>query len=261
MKYLHIYTMSMARQTAYRLNFVLGRAQSLALLLVLYYIWTGLSKVTNSFAGFTTSELVTYLLLIHVLRPVIFGSQSTLIAEEINYGDFSPYLLKPISHFWYCYCRELGERTVMFLTALIEVAVISIFIPVKFIWFNGPILPTVALLAVAHVFYWFMSYSISLIAFWTREAVGPRFLFNYIVEFTSGVYFPLRIVQGMFATLLAILPFRFLMSVPVLEYLGKPSDHNPLIVFGQEFGWLAAAAGLTYLLWYKGIRKYSAEGI
>lgn len=255
--------MSVAKQLAYRLNLLLGRFQSLIILLLLYFLWTEVSRSTGQFAGLTSTELVSYILLVHLLRPVVFGSLSAGVADEINQGIFSTYLIKPMSHFWFCYWRELGERTVLFGAATIEVLIIAFLIkptmPLTVAGW-GLVLFFISLL-IAHFLYVLLSYCIHLLAFWSREATGLRFLYYWLVEFSSGAYFPLHIVAPAALLLLKILPFNLMLYTPVMLFLGKVPADTLLSIILSQFGWLAVAVILTAVIWKRGLRRYSGEGI
>lgn len=91
-KYFYSFFLSLEQYTHNRLEFFLGRLRNIIVLILLYYVWIGVSSATGKFSSFTTNELVTYVLLANILRSFIFGAQSRRIAIEINDGIFSVYL-------------------------------------------------------------------------------------------------------------------------------------------------------------------------
>ena len=264
MKYWHVYKMSAIRIITYRLNFLLGRLQNLVWLLIFYFIWTSLSATIGSFAGFTQAELMTYVFMVHLLRPFIFGAQMTHLAEEINSGLFSSYLTKPITHFWFNYARELGEKSVLTVAALAEIAIAQLFVPVQFLpYLTG--LPRFGLFLFvvigAHFIYELLGYGVGLVAFWSNDAVGPRFLFNWIVEFTSGSFYPLQIIRGFFAHLIKWLPFGYIIYLPLLIFLHKISGVALITSLLGQLIWIFIAALLVGYVWKRGLRVYCGEGI
>lgn len=262
-KYWRIYTMSAARAITYRLNFVLGRLQNLMWLLVFYFIWTSLSRQTGSFAGLTEAELITYVFMVHLLRPFIFGTQMTIIADEISGGIFASYLTKPLDYFWLNYARDLGEKTVLTLAAAAEISIAQLFVPFQFMaHLSHPAYLILFILAAlgAHFLYALMGYCLGLIAFWSNDAVGPRFLFNWIVEFTSGSFYPLRIVTGFFSRVLSWLPFSYVMYVPILIFLKKLTLPGSLSALINQLLWIAAMVILTIFFWRRGLRQYCGDG-
>ena len=52
----------------YRLNFVLGRFRNIIVLLLLFYVWRSLTLKTGTFAGYSDTELITYVFAVNILH-------------------------------------------------------------------------------------------------------------------------------------------------------------------------------------------------
>ncbi|MCU0679059.1 MAG: ABC-2 family transporter protein [Planctomycetes bacterium] len=262
-KYWVVMKMSIARLLAYRFNFFLGRLRNIIVLLLFYYVWRDLTLKSGVFAGYSEAELVTYVFGANLLRSIIFGPQSRDIAEEINQGIFSKYLVMPINYFWFNFCRELGLRFVHLFSAVAEVAVFAFILQARLL---PPADFKTAALAAASVFlaiglYFTLSFLVNLLAFWSREAMGPRFLFEWFLEFASGAYFPLNILPKAFFSALSFLPFFYILYLPLSLYLGKLSSSEIGMGFSRQFGWIIVFGSLAYLTWQKGLKRYTGEGI
>lgn len=261
-KYFAIYKLSFATQINYRLNFFLGRIRNIVILLVLYTLYSTLTK-TGSFAGYTREEFLTYIFLLHILRNFIFGSQSRLAATEINDGTFSSYFSKPLGHPLYIYMRELAERVTLVFTSVFELFVFWLIVKPNLIFqtnFSLLLYFGISVL-LAHFLYFVFSYMVSMIAFWSREAMGPRFLFEWLLEMTSGAYFPLSILSSTVVTVLQFLPFMYMMYIPIQIYLQKiPLSEIPSTLFIQTI-WVVVLFVAAYGLWKLGLKKYTSEGI
>src|SRR3990172_158315 len=130
-KYLTIFRISWQRELEYRFNFALGRLRSIVVLLLLYSIWHTLASTTGTFAGYTQRELITYVLGANILRSIVFGAQARSVAAEINDGTFSTYLVKPVNHFLFVFFRELAQRSISTVSAVIEVALFSFLVDAR----------------------------------------------------------------------------------------------------------------------------------
>ncbi len=262
-KYFTVFKTSWANELEYRLAFVLTRFRNIVFLLLLYYVWMSLSQVTGRFASYSTEELTTYVFGAHLLRAVIFGSQSRLAALEINDGTFSTYLVKPVAHFWFVYWRELAQRVLFFITAVCELFIFIFLTKAHFLFQQQAKILILVLVAVAgaHFLYFILSYLVSLLAFWSREAMGPRFLFEWFLEFSSGAFFPLDILSKTLLIAFQFLPFAYLFFFPLSLYLGKIGPNESLEKILIQFIWLAAVGFFTYFVWRRGLRRYSGEGI
>lgn len=262
-KYWTVFKISWQKQLEYRFNFFLGRLRNIIVLLLLYYVWYSLTYATGEFAGWTSAELMTYVFGANILRSIIFGAQSRETAQEINDGAFSIFLVKPVSHFAYVFFRELAERSVNFATAIIEVFIFAAILKIQFIWqTDWRILLMFIISSVFALFLYFvLSYLVSLIAFWSREAMGPRFLFEWILEFASGAYFPLDILNRAVFIGLACLPFMYLMYLPLGIYLGKFALWQMAAEIAAQFLWIIIIGILARAAWSRGLKKFTGEGM
>lgn len=261
-KYLHIAKMSFGQTMQYRLNFVFGRLRNFMVVLLFLFIWMKLTE-TGKFAGYAREEVMTYLFMMIILRGIIFGGQSRVMAEEINNGWFSKYLTQPISHFWYQFWRESGERLINFLSAIFEVVIFSLLFNFGFIWQSS-----VAQLAwfglsltLALIIYYLLSYALNMLAFWSREAFGPRFLFEWLLEYSSGAIFPLDIVKTGVYNLLGRLPFFYIIFFPISIYLGRFTGEMITHGLFLQSLWIGILGMLCWMLWGEGLKRYSGEGI
>ncbi|TSD01118.1 MAG: ABC-2 type transport system permease protein [Parcubacteria group bacterium Athens0714_25] len=262
-KYWMVFYLSWARQFEYRFNFFLGRMRNIIVLLLLFYVWKSLTLRNGSFAGYSEIEIITYVFVVNIIRSIIFGSQSSDIAQEINQGIFSKYLAMPVNYFWYNFFRQLAQRVINLISAIIEVVIFAIILKVDIfaqtnwvilLWFGVSVFLAICL-------YFVSSYSMNLLAFFSREAMGPKFLFDWILEFGSGAYFPLSILSRIFFIPLMFLPFAYLVYFPVEIYLGRVSFWQANIGICFQIFWILVAGLIARIVWKKGLRRYSGEGI
>ncbi|MCK5416234.1 ABC-2 family transporter protein [Candidatus Parcubacteria bacterium] len=259
-KYFTVFKLSIARELEYRFNFFLGRLRNIIILLLLFYVWQALTYKTGSFAGYTQQELITYIFGVNILRSIIFGAQSKQLASEINDGWFSKYLVQPINVFLYQFFRELGERSIHLFSAIIEVIIFVLILDVDiFIQTNFLILISLFFsILFATILYYLLSYLISMLAFWSRETMSPRFLFEWFLEFASGVYFPLDILSKLFFVSLTFLPFIYLIFFPISIYLGKYGTTQMIAGIFTQLIWIISIGMLNIYVWNKGLKKYSS---
>ncbi len=261
-KYWAIFKISWQRQLTYRLNLLMGRLRNIIVLLLLYYVWLSLTLTSGKFSSYSQIELFTYVFGANLLRSVIFGSQSRQTASEINDGTFSIYLLRPLNHFGAVFARELAERSLYLFFAVIETLVLAFLLGVKFAApAPATLSPIILCVLLSLCLYFVLSYLVSMLAFWTREADGPRFLFEWLLEFSSGAYFPLDILRGLIFTALSCLPFFYLIYFPLSIYLGKIAHGRIWLGLGIETAWLALSLWLIYVVWRRGLKKFTGEGI
>jgi len=262
-KYGAVFLISWQRELEYRFNFVLGRLRNIVTMLLLYFVWVSLTEKTGTFAGYSRAELITYVFGINILRSLILGTQSKQVVVDINEGMFSAYLVMPMSHVLRAFFSELAQRSISFLTAIAEVALFALLLGVTFFVQRDGLLALLFLvsLAMAVALFFALSYLISLLAFWSREALGPRFLFDWVLEFASGAYFPLDILPASVLALVKALPFAGIMYLPLQIYLGRVGPGGAVTGILLQLFWTGITSLIILVAWKRGLRRYTGEGM
>jgi ABC-2 type transport system permease protein len=262
-KYSTVFAITWQKELEYRFNFVLGRMRNIIVMLLLFFLWTSLTMKSGKFAGYTQQELITYVFGINILRSVVFGTQSRQVAADINDGMFSTFLIMPMNHFFRTFSAELAQRSISSAMATVEVVLFAVLMRVDLLLQrDGTVLALFFLsLILATILYFLLSYLMSLFAFWSREAMGPRFLFDWILEFASGAYFPLDILSRSFFTALQVLPFASIVYLPMQIYLGRYSFREATAGILFQAAWIAFFSVVVGWVWRRGLRKYTGEGM
>lgn len=262
-KYWVVFRLSWARTFEYRFNFFLERLRNIIVLLLLFYVWKSLTLKSGGFAGYSEVEIITYIFAVNLVRSIVFGNHGADIAQEINQGIFSKYLTMPVNYFWFNFWRQLAQRAINFISAIVEVMVFSFILKadisaqtnwIILLWFAVSVLLAICL-------YFVLSYAMNLLAFFSREAMGPKFLFDITVGFASGSLFPLDILAGIFFVPLALFPFAYLVYFPVEIYLGRVSFWQANFGILFQIFWILIVGILAMVAWKRGLQRYSGEGI
>lgn len=262
-KYWLLYTLSLTKTLTYRLNFAINRIRNIVVLLMFYSLWKVLTGTTGAFAGFTQTELYTYVFAAHIIRAFTFGQQSLIVPEEINHGFFSSYLTRPFSHFIFCYLRELADKTISGISAIVEVVIASLVVHFHFtlqLGVGGWAL-FLLLLLISHILYSLFLYALNLVTFWSHEYGGQRFLFDWFFELASGGFFPLAILSPVFVRALSATPATFLVYNPIMFLLGRISVAEVPILLGIGLLWIVVGACIARFMWQRGLRHYTGYGI
>lgn len=207
--------------------------------------------------------MLTYILLITFLNGVVLSTQTFRVAEEINTGTLSNFLIKPISYFGYVLSRDVSDKIINTFFSVFEIIFLylllrpPIFLQTSFFWLG--------LFAVTCVLAAFLFFEIgmilSLIGFWSRETWAPRFIFFILVTFLAGTYFPLDIMPKPIFDFIQLLPFTYLVFFPLKIYLGQMEAAFLLKGFLIMSLWIISLTLTAGYFWRKGLKVYTAEGI
>ncbi len=261
-KYTTLFGLSWQKQLEVRSDFIFERARSIAILLSLYFLWTTLLKNQTDLLGYSREHLLTYVLLMTLLRAWVLGCVTDRIPGEIAKGKISELLLRPISQIGFWATQDIASKSLNMVFACVEVLIFSLVMSSPFfrplhgitwLWFTLSVLGGM-------VIYFQISYLLGVLGFWTSDSWGPRFCFETILEFCAGAYFPIDMLPAAARQALVHLPFPYLIYYPVSIYLERVSASEIVSCFVHQIFWIAALSVGVSVFWRAGLRRYAAEG-
>lgn len=246
----------------YRLNFVMWRVRNVLRLIVVYFLWWAIFSERNSIFGYSETQLLTYVIASSIVAGIVFSTKTQDIGSEINSGDLSNLLLKPVNVFKYWLARDVGDKILNICFAFVEVGILILLLrPSVFIQTNFSILVfTFLAIIISLVLYFLISLLLSFFGFWTPDVWGPRFLFFIILEFFAGGLFPLDMLPKPIYNFLSLLPFNYLLFSPIKIYLGQLSLAAVFQGLLISVLWIIVLYKLVRKVWYKGLAVYGAYG-
>jgi ABC-2 type transport system permease protein len=225
-------------------------------------LWSALLENQTSVLGYSRVDLLTYVLLMTLLRAWVLGCVTDRIPMEISKGKLSELLLRPMSNVGYWAAQDLASKSLNMGFAVVEVTVFALLVRaplatpqhgVTWFWF---VLSTFG----GMIIYFQMSYMLGVMGFWTAQSWGPRFCFEILLEFCAGAYFPIDVLPQAAQKVLMLLPFPYLVFMPSSIYLERTHGAAIGSCLAHQAGWIVALSFLVNWFWKKGLRHYSAEG-
>jgi len=264
-KYFSIAKISIQSEFAYRLNFIMWRVRNVIQILLMFFLWTTVfSNPDTVLFGYNQGKIITYVFGVLVVRAIVTSTRVMELAVDINRGDLSNFLLKPIGVFKYYFARDVASKVLNLSFAVIEIGIlVLIFKPEILIQQNILlVLLFVYSLIVSVILFFELALLTGMIPFWMPEAGwSAQFLFMVIiVEFLSGGVFPLDVFPKLIVNVLHAFPFPYLIFFPLQVYLGKLT--MTAVVGGVIVStvWAVILYFLIKHFWNKGIVRYSSEG-
>ncbi len=264
-KYWKVFKISFQQEFAYRLNFILWRLRNVMQILVFIFLWEAVfSGNTTQIFGYDKAKIFTYAFMLIVVRAIVLSARSVDVAGQIANGDLTNLLIKPINYFYYWLTRDFASKFLNIFFSAIEVSILFLILrPNIFFQANAFYFIAFLLSLIIAVFIFFNLLMLTnFIPFWVPElAWGAQFLVVVvIVEFLSGVYFPLDIFPNQIFQILRFTPFPYLIFIPIKIYLGNFS--YSLVFQSLLIGciWSVTMWLITNLVWKKGLRSYEGVG-
>ncbi|MBI4386111.1 MAG: ABC-2 family transporter protein [Elusimicrobia bacterium] len=261
-KYLYVYTLSLQNVLQRRASLLMDRVGGIATLLALYFFWSSIFKDSATVAGYPKAQMLTYVLMMSLLRSLVFTGRGWEVVGEISSGRLSNYLIRPIRYLGYCLSLDLAQKTVHCAAAVFEISILILVLGAPFhipqspqTWVLFPIIATFSTLL-----FFLLEFLVASLAFWTSESGGPLFCFDLLVQFLAGAFFPLDVLPRALQAALYMTPFPYLVFFPIDVYLERAPTEMALKVLATQGAWLVVVGMAAATVWRRGLRNYAAEG-
>lgn len=261
-KYLTAYGLALQQVLQRRATLFMDRLGGIAIVLSLYYFWAALLQGKDSFLGYTQPQMLSYVLMMNVLRSFVFTGRGWEVVGDIAHGRISSYLVRPIDFHFYSLSLDLAQKTVHVLASFLEVGVLLVLIRAPVYLPRDPSTWILFLLAVAlsSLLFFFLEFMVCSLAFWTSESGGPLFCFELFLQFAAGTFFPLDVLPAAVQRALHFTPFPYMVFFPINIYLERLDWAGAWKTLGLELAWLAFFYWAAKTVWRRGVANYSAEG-
>lgn len=261
-KYLVVIKNTWGEIVIYRLNFVMWRLRTILQLLTLYFFWLAIMPQKGMFLGYTQKLMLTYILGTSLIQSLVLSSRSFAVGDEINSGNLSNLLLRPINYFLYWFAKDIADKAANIGLSIVELTILffllqpPLFIQTNFFYIAFCLIATI----LAVILYFFFNFLLGLIGFWSPEVWAPRFIFFILLGFFAGGLFPLDILPKPIFTIFQMSPFPYLLYFPLKIYLGQLKIVEIYTGLGVSLLWVILMYGALKFVWTKGLRTYTAYG-
>jgi ABC-2 type transport system permease protein len=263
-KFWCIFRLVWIERMVYRINFFLEILSVILSSLIVVLVWIAIYKSSGMevIGGYSIQEMVTYLLGGGLINSFILTTaENPETSQSIQEGTFSTMLIKPFSPYWVWFARDLGSKSFFFVLGLVG------FLGVFFFFRDYLLLPCpgnlglfLFSLMLTALLQFLIFECLSLLSFWLENTYGIRFTMRVIMEVIGGAIIPLSFFPTILQKIFFLLPFHFLIYLPMKIYLGKIDANIVPLELLKEVGWIAGLAILNSVVWKKGVRQYIAMG-
>jgi ABC-2 type transport system permease protein len=101
---------------------------------------------------------------------------------------------------------------------------------------------------------------IGLLSFWWTQVLAVQDFWFGIYALCSGYLVPLDLFPPQITQVIAILPFRAMLSFPLDLLLGRLDPPAIAVGLAHQVIWALVFFGLMQILWTRGLRRYGAVG-
>lgn len=227
--------------------------------LISLFLWTAAAG-EGTVGGMDRGAFSAYYLLVILVNQLTYAQVNWTVGDVIRYGGLNAWLLRPIPPLYNALASEAAGKLVYMLFTFPVVALLAlIFKPALAISLLDVLLFLPAL-ALAWVLRTFWGLWVALLAFWATRADALLAVQDSLVFLLAGVVAPVSLLPTIMQPVAVILPFRYMISFPVEILSGHLTFSEALLGFTIQLGWTALALALSWLVWQRGIKRYSAIG-
>ncbi|MGL5439612.1 MAG: ABC transporter permease [Filifactoraceae bacterium] len=222
---------------------------------VLYYsLWRFLYK-SGSTAEYSQVQIMTYFMLSFVIQSILPRWIAMDIGWLVRSGGILQTFLKPINFHQYYLLNSFGD--VIFTLGFMgfPVMILSIFSG-NIVFCANPMYFIISLI-LAYLIAFHLFYIIGLFSFWLTNIWGIFITFEFVYLFCSGAYIPLRLMSEGVVKFLKMLPFRYIVDVPIGFYLESNYDESLLVI--QLFWVLGLYLGAK-ILYNRAVKRLEGFG-
>jgi ABC-2 type transport system permease protein len=233
--------------------------------LILVFLWMAVYRSAGRevLGGYSLGEMVTYLVGGGLINSFILTTaENPETSQGIQDGSLSNLLVKPMSPYRIWFIRDLSMKSFYLVLGILGYAAVSLFFRDYIMPFPGwAHLACLGLaLVLAALLQFFLFEFLSLLAFWVENTYGIRFVMRVVMEVAGGAIIPLSFFPRLLEQIFLVLPFPFLIYLPMRIYLGKiPLEMIPWELT-KEAAWIIGLVAANYLAWKRGLRQFAAMG-
>jgi ABC-2 type transport system permease protein len=270
-KYTVSFKISFIDSLTYKFNFFLTVLFALFPILIQIFIWNNVfaqgSALSNGSGsdtvfGYNFNQIIYYAILANFINAVVTTNVHYQIGAQIKNGELSSFLIKPVNYIGFRLAGSFGGK--VFEIGILGLLLAAVMLLGSFIFDLG--IPSFSIIVFAILIFlslllnFFLFLSISLLTFWITECTSFFMTFSIIITVLSGAVFPIDIFGEKFLLISRLLPFQYMVYMPLNYVIGKLAQEELLAAVMIQAAWIAGLFLISFLLWKNGIKRYIAVG-
>ncbi len=244
---------------AYKLDFVLWAILHPLQIAVYYFLWVSVYKYggLEYVAGYSLNNMITYYVLSIVVGALTWVGIEEEIEEDIVSGNMIQKMTKPMSVGEYFFFENIGYK--LLAVPLIVVPTLLL----GYLLFGAQLtsFPNLLLFSlfslIAMVMNFLLSLTVGALAFWMKKIHSLVRLKRTAFFLLSGGLFPLELLPTGVRALFDLLPFKYLLYVPIKAYFGEVGVEHFLL----SLGWVLFTYLCYKLIWRRAYKQFKGVGV
>lgn len=244
----------------YRSETVIRLLVALISLISMFYLWNDVFAGRAALAGYSKEQVVTYYILVAYIFASLYAAVP--VSAEIQEGQLSTYLLRPVNYLWFHYWQSLARRVFRFVVGLPVIVALFWFLRDYTYFVQDPAAYFVLFIACwgAINILFLVDLLHGLCEFWYTQVDSWGLMIDNMVMFFAGTMIPLSLLPPYFKAISDWLPFKYTGAFLIDGFMGRLTwiqIGTGMLV--QSF-WTLALAMMVLMVWRRGLKRYEAYG-
>ncbi|MGG3280492.1 ABC transporter permease [Paenibacillus solani] len=206
-------------------------------LFILYFVWKAIYVFQPSIEGSTFHETYAYIALATVISFLFTSRTDWKMSLKVMDGTIISYYFRPIPIFLQFFMESIGSVIIQFFSLVCPVVILLVTFGFTNIGINLPFF-MIALL-MGFVISFSFDYMIGTVSFYTESLWGIIMFKSTLVAFLSGSLMPLKFYPEYLQDIIAWLPFRAIISLPLEIILGRNIQIDTIMEYlGIQLFWM-----------------------
>ena len=249
----------MAETVAYRAEFLVWMLTT-TMPLVMLALWTSVASEAP-FRSYSSEDFVAYYLAVLIVRNVAGTWVTWQVSEEVRMGVMSMRLLRPLHPFVAFAVGHLAAVPFRGLVVLPMAGVLLLGSGASSLTREPLQLAlTVPSLALAWLITFSFMFALGALAFFITKTMALLNLYFMMFGLFSGYLLPQDLLPGWIARTAEILPFRYMLGVPVELMTRAHAPDEVLRMLLGQLAWAGVSLVGALWVWRLGIKRYEAVG-
>ena len=261
-KYFTIARTGFQQGLEHRVDFFIGLIGWSIRLMISAFLFMAVFQSRATIGSYNFKDTMLYFLIVQVIMTFSFVRVEFNICNDIQNGNFSNYLVKPISYLGYQISSELGRNLVRSLLGVgIFGLIITIFKPDFYTTLPYSHLPFMAFSVLFSFFIsTFLTTMIALLSFWLISAQRVIYMFFAIQSIFSGMLIPVQFFPETLQHILSYTPFPYIFYYPAQMMIHPGTAMESVRILGIQLLIIAIEFMFVQIMLRIGMKKYEATG-
>lgn len=259
-KYIQFFRMSIINQLKYPVDLISGMLDKILTTFAMLFLWTAVYISGKQVGNFNVNEILVYITLANVIMFLFNNGKDRDMAKKMKSGDIAVDLIRPIQLQVYTVMRSLAESISKF---CIFAILIVVFLKIVFPQYLFPdIYHCIAFLISVVLGICIQSeidFCIGVLSFWFINYWGLSIAKEAVIKIFSGSLFPLELLGNFFLKIVNVLPFKYMVAIPIYIALGMHTEYIIKNILFQIM-WVVVIHVIGIFLYRRAVKRIMIMG-